>query len=147
MTLITNTSSYLLGDKGSGRASRNDTQEIVPASNDVTSVDLDEVLQRDAHLLLHGAGVVHVAADVEELGATVPGTTKAGEPIGTSSKMNIVISLSIFDISMCWLLPADSGSHGHSLHVGDGGGAAEHANISREGRLEARFTWVMNVMI
>merc|ERR1712183_1148311 len=35
---------------------------------------------------------------------------------------------------------ADSGSHGHGLHVGDGGGAAEHANISREGRLEAGFT-------
>merc|ERR550519_1258374 len=35
---------------------------------------------------------------------------------------------------------ADSGSHGHGLHVGDRGGAAEHANISREGRLQAGFT-------
>merc|ERR1719192_670851 len=96
-------SQTFLGDKGSGRASRNDTQEIVPASNNVTSVDLDEVLQRDAHLLLHGAGVVHVAADVEELGAAVPGTTEAGEPFGSSS--------------------ADSGRHCHGLHVGDGGGA------------------------
>ena len=140
MAVITNKPSYLLGDEGSGGTARNDAQQIVPASNNVTGVDLDEVLQRDAHLLLHGAGVVHVAADVEELGAAVPGTTKAGEPIGSSSKMSIVISLTIFDISMCWLLPADSGGHGHSLHVGDGGGAAEHTNISREGRLEARFT-------
>ena len=49
-------------------------------------MDLDEVLQRDAHLLLHGAGVVHVAANVEELGAAVPGTTKAGKPVTSSSR-------------------------------------------------------------
>merc|ERR1712158_82422 len=35
---------------------------------------------------------------------------------------------------------ADSRSHRHGLHVGDGGGAAEHANISREWRLQAGFT-------
>merc|ERR1719445_3052774 len=110
----------LLGDKGSRGTSRNDTQEIVPASNNVTSMDLDEVLQRDAHLLLHGAGVVHVATDVKELGAAVPGATKTGKPVGSS--------------------PADSGSYGHGLHVGHCGGAAEDANISREGRLQARFT-------
>ena len=83
---------YLLRNKGGGGTARNDTQQIVPASNNVTSVDLDEVLQWDAHLLLHGAGVVHVAADVEELGAAVPGTTKAGKPVASSSRMNIEIS-------------------------------------------------------
>ena len=89
MVVITNKPFYLLGDEGSGGTARNDAQEIIPASNNVTGVDLNEVLQRDAHLLLHGAGVVHVAADVEELGAAVPGTTKAGEPVASSSRRNI----------------------------------------------------------
>ena len=88
MAVITNKPSYLLGDEGSGGTARNDAQQIVPASNNVTGVDLDEVLQRDAHLLLHGAGVVHVAADVEELGATVSGATKAGKPVASSSIRN-----------------------------------------------------------
>ena len=52
-------------------------------------MDLDEVLQWDAHFLLHGAGVVHMAADVEELGAAVPGATKAGKPVGSSPRENI----------------------------------------------------------
>ena len=76
----------LLRDQRSGGASGNNAEQVVPASNDVPSVDLDEVLQRDAHLLLHSAGVVDVSADVEELGAAVPGTPETGEPISSSSR-------------------------------------------------------------
>merc|ERR1712045_248925 len=35
---------------------------------------------------------------------------------------------------------ADSGSHGHGLDIGDCGGTAEHANISREWRLQTGVT-------
>ena len=49
-------------------------------------MDLDEVLQWDAHLLLYGAGVVDVAADVEEFSPAVPGTSKAGKPVTASSR-------------------------------------------------------------
>ena len=49
-------------------------------------MDLDEVLQRNAHLLLHCARVVDMTTDVEQLGAAVPGATKAGKPVTTTSE-------------------------------------------------------------
>ena len=58
-------------------------------------------------------------------------------------KQTIIMSL---NHTMFLGLPADSGSYGHGLHVGHCGGAAEDANISREGRLQARFTWGVNGM-
>merc|ERR1719410_1008372 len=105
----------LLGNKRSGRSSRDDAKKIVPSSNDVSSVDLDQLLQGDAHLLLDSAGVVHVAADVEQLGAAVPSATHASKPVAAP--------------------PTDGRGHGDGLDVGDGGRTAEHANIGGEWRL------------
>lgn len=71
----------------------------------LTRVLLDQLLQRHRHLLLHRAGVVDVAGDVEELRPRVALAPEAGEP-GAAT-------------------PADGGGHGHRLHVGHRGGTAE----------------------
>merc|ERR1719443_2233466 len=92
-----------------------DAKKIVPSSNNIPGVDLNQLLEWDAHLLLDGAGVVDVAADVEQLGPAVPGPTHARKPVSASS--------------------ANGWSHRHSLHVGHRGGASKHANISGEWRL------------
>merc|ERR1719447_502769 len=106
-----------LGDEGGGAASRDDTEQVVPAADHSAAVALDQLLQGDAHLLLHRAGVVHVAGDVEQLGAGVPGAAHAGEPVSSP--------------------PADGRSHGDSLDVGDSGGTAEDTDISGEWGLQA----------
>ena len=41
---------------------------------------LDQLLERDGHLLLNRAGVVDVSGNVEKLGAGVPGASEGGEP-------------------------------------------------------------------
>merc|ERR1719447_690360 len=106
-----------LGDEGSGAAPRDDTEQVVPAADHSAAVALDQLLQGDAHLLLHCAGVVNVARDVEQLGAGVPGAAHAGEPVSSP--------------------PADGGSHGDSLDVGHSGGAAEDTDVSGEWGLQA----------
>merc|ERR1719195_2111452 len=106
-----------LGDEGSGAASRDDTKQVVPATDHSAAVALDQLLEGDAHLLLHRAGVVHVARDVEQLGAGVPGAAHAGEPVSSP--------------------PADGGGHGDSLDVGHSGGTAEDTDVSGEWGLQA----------
>merc|ERR1719504_618076 len=103
-------------DEGSRAATRDNTEEVVPASNHSTTVSLYQLLQRDAHLLLHGAGVVHVARDVEKLGAGVTSATHTSKPFTTP--------------------PADSRSNSNSFNIGDSGGAAKNSNISREWGLQ-----------
>ena len=67
---------------------------------------LDEVLQRDGHLLLYGAGVVNMARDVEELCAGVSLSAKAQKPRAATA--------------------TDGGRHGYGLHVGDSCWATKH---------------------
>ena len=74
---------YPFGDEGSGAATRDHTEQVVPASNDVSTVDLYQLLKGDAHLLLHSAGVVHVARDVEKLRTRVASAAHTGKPITT----------------------------------------------------------------
>ena len=74
---------YPFGDEGSGAATRDYTEQVVPASNDVSTVDLYQLFQGDAHLLLHSAGVVHVARDVEKLRARVASAAHTSKPITT----------------------------------------------------------------
>merc|ERR1719285_596846 len=106
-----------LRNEGSGAATRDNTEEVVPASNDTTAVSLYELLQGDAHLLLYGAGVIHVARDVEKLGARVTSAAHTSEPITTP--------------------PADGRSNSNSFNIGYSGRAAKNSNISWEWRLQA----------
>ena len=47
-------------------------------------MNFNEFLQSDAHFLFHSARVVNMPTDVEQLGATVPLSTKPKEPLTTS---------------------------------------------------------------
>lgn len=76
---------------------------------------LDQVLQRDTHLLLDHAWVVYVSRNAEELGALVSGAAKGGEPGAAAT--------------------ADSGCDGDGLDVGHRCGATEEADVGGEGRL------------
>ena len=49
------------GQNRNGAASWDDPQQVVPASTDTTTVFLDKILQRNAHLLLYHARVVDMA--------------------------------------------------------------------------------------
>ena len=49
---------------------------------------LDQLLQRDAHGFLNSARVVHVPADVEQLGAGVPLPAELREPIASAPVVN-----------------------------------------------------------
>ena len=51
----------------------NDGLEVVPAANHTAAVAVDELPQRNRHLLLYGTGIVDVAGNAEELGAAVVG--------------------------------------------------------------------------
>lgn len=73
-------------------------------------MSFDELLERDAHRLFHGAGPVDVAADAVEFGATVVDATKAGKPVRAP--------------------PQDGGDDSQCLHIVDGGGATKQADVS-----------------
>lgn len=67
---------------------------------------LDEVFQRDRHLLLYGTGVVNMAGDVEELCAGVSLSAKAQKPRAAAT--------------------TDGGRHGNRLHIGNSCWATKH---------------------
>lgn len=107
----------VLGKDGSGGATGNDGLEVVPAADDTTAVLVNKLAERDGHLLLDGCGVVDVARDTEELGASVTLATERVEPVGATAD--------------------NRGCDSDSLNVGDGGRATEDTNGSREWRLQA----------
>lgn len=80
---------------------------------------LDEVLERDAHLLLDDARVVHVPRYAEQLRALIPRAPEPGEPRRPA--------------------PADRRGDRDRLDVRDRRRAAEEADVSGEWGLEARL--------
>lgn len=80
---------------------------------------LDQVLQRDAHLILNHTWVVYVPADAEDFGTLVPLPPKARKPAPATT--------------------ADSWSDGDSLNISNGRGAAEEPDVGWEGRLQTRL--------
>jgi hypothetical protein len=108
-----------LGQDRDRAASWHDTEQIVPASPHAATVLLDKLLERDAHLLLDDARVVHVTRDAKQLGTLVPFPSERRKPAGSTS--------------------TDGGSDSHSLHVGDRGRATEKADVGGERRLETGF--------
>ena len=101
------------------RAARDDRQQIVPAAAHAAGMLLDQLLQRDAHLLLDVAGLVHVAGDAEQLGAGVLRPAERREPGGAA--------------------PQDGRRDRDRLDVVDRGRAAVEADRRRERRLQARL--------
>ena len=105
-----------LGQHGDGGAAGDDAQEVVPAAADAAAVLLDEVLERDGHLLLDDDRVVDVARDGEELGAGVVLAAETSEPGAATAE--------------------DGRGHGDGLDVGDRGGAPVEAHVCRERGLQ-----------
>mmetsp|Transcript_35491 Transcript_35491/g.114080 ORF Transcript_35491/g.114080 Transcript_35491/m.114080 type:complete len:280 (+) Transcript_35491:273-1112(+) len=99
------------------RAAWDDAQQVVPPSNHVLAVLLQQLLERDGHLLLDRAGVVDVARDAKQLCARVVLPPEGREPVGAA--------------------PHDRRRHRDRLHVSNRGRAAVEAGVCREGRLEA----------
>lgn len=110
----------VLGENGSGRTTGDDGLEVVPSTSDTTTVLLNQLSERDGHLLFDSDGVVDVAGDTEELSALVSLTTEASKPASTSS--------------------ANSRSDSDSLDIGDSGGASEKTDSSRERGLKTRLS-------
>ena len=81
---------------------------------------LNELLQWNAHLLLHHTRVVHVPTDAEQFRALVPLPSERREP-GRPT-------------------PTDGWRDSNCLDICHGSGATEESNISRERRLEARLS-------
>ncbi len=106
----------VLGEGVDRGATWNNGEEVVPAATNTTTVTLDQFFEGDGHLFLHGARVVDVAGDAEELGAGIVLAAKGGEPRSTTAK--------------------NGGGHSDGLDVGDGGGAAVETNVGRERRLQ-----------
>lgn len=107
----------VLGEDGGGRATGDDSLEVVPAADDTAAVLVDKLAKRDGHLLLDSGGVVDVARDTEELGTGVALATERVEPTSTATD--------------------DGRGDSNGLDVGDGGRATEDTNASREWGLQA----------
>jgi hypothetical protein len=104
----------------SRRATWDDGLEVVPTTTDATAVLLDQLAERDGHLLLNSARVVNVARDTEKLGARVTLTTEAVEPFTTSSN--------------------DGWCHSDGLNVCDCAGASKETDSSWERWLQTRLS-------
>ena len=77
------------GQCGHGAASRYDSEQVVPPAPDAPTVFLDQLLQRDAHLLLNDTRIIHVPADAEQLRALVSLASKTGEPAGKIGRAHV----------------------------------------------------------
>jgi hypothetical protein len=109
-----------LGENGSGRTTRDDSQKVVPSTSNTTTVLVNQLTHRNRHLLLNGTGVVDVTGDTEKLCALVTLTAKTSKPASSSA--------------------ADSGGNGHSLDIGDSRRASEKTDSGRERRLKTRLS-------
>src|SRR5690348_44568 len=79
---------------------------------------VDQLAEGDAHALLDHRRLVHVAANLEELGALVLLTAETGEPAGAAAQ--------------------DGRDHRNRFDVVDRGRAAVEAGAGRKRRLEPR---------
>ena len=100
------------------RAARDHGEQVVPAAAHAAGMALDQLAQRDAHLLFDVARLVHVAGNAEQLGAGVVRPADAANQAAPRRMM--------------------SGRPRDGLDVVDRGRAAVEADIGRERRLEPR---------
>jgi hypothetical protein len=97
-------------------SSRNDPLQILPSAPDTTAVLLQQLLERNTHLLLDNTWVVDVSGDTEQLGPAVPLASESGKPATAST--------------------SDRGGDSDGLDVGYGGRTAEETDIGGEWGLE-----------
>jgi hypothetical protein len=75
----------VLGENRSRRTTGDDSQKVIPSTSNTTTVLVNQLTQRDGHLLLNSAGVVDMARDTEQLGTLVSLTAEASKPASSSS--------------------------------------------------------------
>ena len=106
-------------------------------------MSLDEFLEWNAHLLLHSARCVDMAADTEQLGAVVALPAKRGKPVTSTTTDGLSSGMVILSTCSCGLRGKDHlthGSHSNGLNISDSGWTSKYADISRKWWLQARFT-------
>ena len=102
-----------------GRAAGDDGEQIVPAAADAAAMGVDELAEGHAHGVFDDARAVHMAGDLEELGALVLRAADGGEPGRAAAQ--------------------DGRGDGDRFDVVDGGRVAIKAGAGGERRLEARL--------
>ncbi len=108
-----------LGKKGHQGSSRNDSQQVVPTASHPTTMSLNELLQKNAHLLFHHAPLVHMSRHTEQFGTWVVFVAKPCKPL-RSPWENCSCNSNHFDIGdCCW--------------------ASIKTSICRKGRLQLRL--------
>ena len=107
----------LLVEDGHGGSAGDAGLERAPPATHAPAVLLNEILEGDAHGLLHHHEILDVSGDGEELGAAVVLVPEGVEPGGTP--------------------PEDGGRHRDGLHIRDRGGTPEETHTGGERRLEA----------
>lgn len=73
-------------EHGHGGASRDDCLQVAPAASDASAVALQQLPQRDGHLLLHHDRVVHVAcgSSVCSVGSSVVSVSKVSSVVDSA---------------------------------------------------------------
>ncbi|WPK23735.1 hypothetical protein PUMCH_000980 [Australozyma saopauloensis] len=103
-----------------GGTTWDDTQQVVPSAFNTTTVLLQQLLQRNGHFFLNSTWLIDVTGDTEQFGSGVSLTTKACEPVTTSSQNG-------------W-------SNSNGLDIGNSGWSTEQTNTGREWRLQSWLT-------
>merc|ERR1711976_1113139 len=106
-------------NNGSRGTSWNNTQKVVPSTNDSSSMTLNEFLQWDGHSLFYCAWVVYMARNIEQLCTSVSCASEPSKPVPTS--------------------PTNGRCHCNCFYIVDSGWTAENTNVSRERWLQAGF--------
>ncbi len=101
------------------RTTRDHRQQIVPPAADAAAMRVDQFTERQAHGFFHHAGPVHMAADLEQLGAFILGPTDGGEPFRATAQ--------------------DGRHHGDGFDIVHRRRVAIQASAGRERRLQARL--------
>src|SRR3546814_2497668 len=68
------------GNQRHRRSAGDHREQIVPAAADAAAMGVDQLAEADAHFLFDDTGLVHMAADLEQLGALVVLAPEAREP-------------------------------------------------------------------
>merc|ERR1711976_1081049 len=71
-------------NNGCRGTSWNNTQKVVPSTNDSSSMTLNEFLQWDGHSLFYCAWVVYMARNIEQLCTSVSCASEPSKPVPTS---------------------------------------------------------------
>ena len=101
------------------RATRNNGKEIVPTAANAACMLFNQLTEGNAHRFFHGARLVHMARNLEQLGSSIILTAKALEPIRATAQ--------------------DRWRDGNGFHIVDRGWATIKARARRERRLQARL--------